>query len=314
MFFTPYETSLGSQFKNIGSVLYALNQADIEGSLYSLKNCPQVKAVVKGDLRLEAIPPFTHPLMINETKVKRPDYKPTIAIDLRPFSNRIIVDNEQKTFEILDEGPAQILAKQAIFQIIWQQSPRRVGDDLTDLPMIAFLRWISETMARKFNLQPAVQQDVAILAAWWYYCQSLPANDATTIKDVLHSIAPRIVRCVKYTTMNRVQEILENVGIIPNIAAFIEQLKQLGNLRLNEMSIQVFYAAISNSWFAGPNPREVVQIAVEYPPYFIALVHTAVREKMYKKTPLAEIVLAQKKDLIHGFDLAAKIMLASIEG
>jgi hypothetical protein len=313
MFNTPYETSLGSQFRNIPPIVYALNQADIEGTLYSLKGFSFIKAVVKGDLHLEGIPPFNHPIVINESKVKRPGAVTTIAVDLRPFSNRILVDRENMTFEVMDEGPAQILIKQAMLQIIWLQNPRRVADELTDLPMITFTRWVSETLARKFNLQPAIQQDVAILAAWWYYCQAATPDQSTNIQDLLHSIAPRIVRCVKFTTMNRVQEVLGNVGTLTNISSFIEELKRLGHLRLNEMSIHTFYTAITGSWFGGPNVREVIQIATEYPPYFTALVHAAVKEKMYNKTPLAVIVLAQKKELINSFDLAMKLVLQTIE-
>lgn len=314
MFVTPYETSLGSQFKNLKPIIFALNQAHFSDDLYKLKGYPQIVAVVKGDLALEAIPPFVHPLVINESQTQRPDYKSTIAVDLRPFSNRILVDRENKTVEVMDDGPAGILVKQAILQIIWQQSQRRVADDVTDLPMTVFSRWISETMARKFNLPPLVQMDVAVLAAWWYYCQALSADRVKDLEEIRYNVAPRITRSVRTTTMNRVQELLANVGVLTNISSFIEELHKLGNLRLNEMNLTAFYTAITGSWFGGPNVREVVQIATEYPPYFVALVHSAVNEKMYNKTPLATIVLQAKKDQLNGFNMAIKLLLESAGG
>lgn len=286
MFLTPYDTTAGSNFKIVDKVKMSLKQALLEGTLSTSDKTNEIKYVAEKNDYTESIPPFNHPIRVDDN---------VIAIDLRAFQNRIL-KNDSGIVTIPEGGFATLLLKQALLQIVWENNPGRLSD-LSDLPLTVYSFWISESISKRLSLSPVSQLDVTALAAWFNICQhdNHPTQTITEIHDpVLLRHAARIARN-SYVKVDRVLELIARAGYIRNVNEFVKALSDLDDRRLSNVNVTLFYNLLAGSWFGGPAAREIVSIAAEYPPYFVAMFHTAINEKMYRKTTINEIAIRYNK-------------------
>lgn len=305
MFSSPYETTAGSNFKGVDKVTYSLKQAMAEGTLANSERTKQIKYVAENSVYTESIAPFNHPIKLD---------RDLIVIDLRPFQNRIIKD-DSGTVKLYDGGFATLLLKQALLQLAWDESPGRLAD-ISDLPLATYAFWISEAISKRLSLSQPSLFDVTAIAAWFYICQH--ENIPSTTIDDIHSPdilrkATRIARNT-YVRVERVLELIQSVGYIRSVPELMKALSLLNDRRLSNMNATLFYNLLAGSWFGGPAAREIVSIATEYPPYFVAVLHTAINEKMYRKTVINEIALRYNKgDAFARFNNGFRNLIRDIE-
>lgn len=306
MYLSPYATTAGSHAKGLPKIEAALQQALIEGSLSGIAHTPDLLVVPDNSVYTESIPPFNHPFEIAKGKV---------VIDLRPFQNRIIKD-ASNVVTIPEGGFATLLLKQGLLQLVWAESPGLLSG-LSDVPFAVYAAWIAGTLSRRLNLPLTTEQDVVAITAWFHLCQY--AEYPTQTIDDIHSTellrtATRISR-MTYVKVERVLELIELVGYVRTLNEYIEGVRKLEDRRVMALNTTLFFNLLAGSWFGGPAAREITAISVEYPPYFIAMFHTAINEKMYRKTPINELALRYNRgDAFNRFNSAFKNVIRSIEG
>ena len=89
-----------------------------------------------------------------------------------------------------------------------------------------------------------------------------------------------------------VDDVMKRVGEakfedLYSLVKFIQQDNM--NVRLDKLQLKDIYALLQVGWFGGSNAREQVDVSVEFPPVFIAMVFEAVTNRSYSRSPLAQI-------------------------
>lgn len=303
MFKSPYLTTVTSGHR-ITNIQTQLSQALVEDRLFHpvVPGVSSLYAVYGKDPVVSQIDAFTHPININRQNVE------LTVVDLRGYGNQVSVS--EQGVQVSKIGAAALLVKQAVLQIIWQQSPESLLS-LIDLPLAVYASWIGGSVSRHLNLDPATSIDVRILAGWFFMCQfqDQADYDRQMGEDYLASKATKISRNLRVPIENVISAI-QRVGFLPNLTAFAEALKTQGSTRLDRMNVLMLTQMLGGSWFGSANAREMVAVALEYPPMFYGMVHSAATEAFFKKAIIAEVTLKQQyRDNFKRFDMAMQQLL-----
>ena len=151
-----------------------------------------------------------------------------------------------------------------------------------------YSRWVSETVARQFQLAPDVQLKLAILSAFFYICQFIPKDAFDPKEELKH--AAQVARYVG-VSVDFAQKELSGIGHINDLKEFADLVRSLNlSVRLDKFDHAVMLTILTGYWL-GNRDREMVAVALEYPPTFITLVYQAINERGYAKTRLADMIL-----------------------
>lgn len=298
MFKSPYSTTVTSGHR-INNIQTQLSQALVEDRLFHpvVPGVSSLYAVYGKDPITQQIDAFTHPINITRQSTE------LTVIDLRSYGNQ--VTPVEQGLQVAKIGAAALLVKQALLQIIWQKSPESF-QPLVDLPLAVYASWIGGSVSRHLNLDAATSIDVRILAGWFFMCQFLDQADydRQNGEDFLASKATKVARNLRVPIEN-VLGAINRVGFLGNLSAFAEALRTHGSTRLDRMNVLMLTQMLGGSWFGSANSREMVSVALEFPPMFYGIVHSAATEAFYKKAIIAEVTLKQQyRDNFKRFDMA----------
>ena len=89
---------------------------------------------------------------------------------------------------------------------------------------------------------------------------------------------------------NKVIDVVENSGEVKDLAGLVTALKSTsGGVRLDKLDIAALYQVSTGAWM-GSNGRSIMEVAIEYPPYIVALTYKALTEKGYRRSRFFEYV------------------------
>lgn len=306
MFLKPYDTTIGSNY-NTSKLESSLSIAQAQGVLATgiVPNVPDIVAVIGKSIETESIPPFNHPFLMGDDKFNK------IVIDLRPYQSKI-KQSSDGTWELPDTGPVGLLVKQAKLQIIWRAQEYERFADLPDVAIMVYSRWIAEAITRRLGVDPETQMKIVTLASWFYLCTMFPESQLKH-REIPEDDRIRMAARIARTSLRKIDDVLpliEQVGYLHTVTDFVQALKGLDSRRLQAINNVLLFTLISGSWYGSASAKEVAGISVEYPPFFLAVMHTAINESMYRKTPINEIALRYKrKDGLNRFNVAMRILL-----
>lgn len=303
MFFSPYDTAIASQHV-MDRVVRQVEMAKATGDLIAnaLPDVPQLFIVAGKNPAMSVIPPFSHPLTIGSGTNRY------TVIDLRPYNAQILFGEHVR---LPKDGQVGLLVKQALLQIIWQSGRHSDLSAFSDLPLGIFASWVSEGISRRVGLDANTLMSLTALTGWYYQCLFMPAPSGELDDRVKMTHATKISRTLGIK-LDLVSELINTHGFIDNSTSYINAAKQLGSTRLNELSTALFFTILAGSWFGSASARETVAVALEYPPTFIAMVHTAINEKMYRKSPITETsVRFNRRNAFPQFNLSFSAMVSS---
>lgn len=302
MFITPYDTTVGRALKQ-DKILHALKVAFVDEALYSnlYPGNDKLYGIVKQDPTTDYIPPFNHPITVDGKTV----------VDLRPVAGRIY-DRLTDTVKLEMAGASGLLIKQAILQQIWEQGRHERLSSLGDYPLMVYSHWLAETIGRRLSVDHSTLSDLIILSAWFYICLSddvsgkYGLSDDTAIRQ-----STRIAR-IGYRNFEETYDRVTAAGALTDLEAFVTAVKKLGSARLSTLNVPLLLTILSGSWFGGASAKTMIGISLEYPAYFIGMLHTSVTEKAYKNTPITTIALRfNKRDTSTRFDTAVRALIAT---
>lgn len=280
MFNKPYETTPCADY-NMSRVKDGIRLALIEGTsdaaLGADKNSiPGVRLITS---RNRDIPPFSHPFIYED------DGKKSVFIDARGFTR---IDREG-AMSISSKTEYDFNVLRAKLSLFWvTQSPADLFA-LGQLPMTVFCRWISENLARRFGLDPASQMRATIVTGFFYL--SMYRLDPEMDEEAKIKSSTQISRATRIN-VDDIFEIADKMKPMTNVKDFVENLVEcVGSVRLERFNIGVLYSSLGGSWFGG-NAPELVAVALEHPPTFLAMVFTALHERGFRNTGIAKVVLA----------------------
>ena len=280
MFKTPYETTIArhSLLNNITSALAIALSNDELATCELSGNVQVVTGLKTGGVK---IPQFTHPVVFEDAyKNKRIAVDGRTCVAVRGSSSEIAVPKNLPEYALL--------AYRAITQKCWMAG--HYNDIRNVSPIIGgiYSRWVSETVARQFQLAPDVQLKLAILSAFFYICQFIPKDAFDPKEELKH--AAQVARYVG-VSVDFAQKELSGIGHINDLKEFADLVRSLNlSVRLDKFDHAVMLTILTGYWL-GNRDREMVAVALEYPPTFITLVYQAINERGYAKTRLADMIL-----------------------
>lgn len=227
--------------------------------------------------------PFAHPLDIVSDKNKVNQEKDFVVIDTRPFTK---VSKIQQ-FDITKHAEYDLARRRAVLHAIWKTSDRYLIQNSLGPLMQVFAAWISESISKHLNVDAFTQLKIANIAAWWFWCQSNEKEDLDSNRRA------KIYREIAEATRSgydTVEDDLHDIEYFDGIEDFCNEVKErTDNSRIKHLDPASLIQLSSGGWI-GTWAREIMSVAIEYPPYLIAVVYSAMHERGTRSAMFAKFV------------------------
>lgn len=165
--------------------------------------------------------------------------------------------------------------------------------NLGDIATTTFARFLGENITRRLAFSPEEQMVITMVAAFYYMCLSREAGEID--ERELQRMVTKISRC----TQLNAQWIYDHCGEIrhmDNIQDFVDVLKAVvPNKRMDNMNIPLLYAIVGGGWF-GMNSKEIIAVAMEHLPTWLAIVATAISDRSFRKAGVSQVVLQSDRN------------------
>lgn len=276
MFETPYQTTPCRRFL-LDKAAVGVRKLEINGELLTSPGMNAGVKIVppgKGDF-----PPFAQPL----TKTQIPTLESDVVLDGRQL---LRADGQAVKLDTLNH--AILTANLTALWITGGLAFRKDMLNLGDFPAKVFGQWLSQALTLRLSLdlgQAAMLRAVTVV----YYIQlfqPLPENATDDDRDKILVRAVRSIPGVDYDTLLSVLGPIPRMNELADYVAFVK--KVIDSPRTEQLDVSLIYTALGYSW--GPQYREAVAVALEYPPVFFALVTTTCKQRSYSKTGLGKII------------------------
>ena len=301
---TPYETLVGRNILNVDKTIKELDKYIIDDNI-TMNHA----GLISQDLAIIPIglmgnchaalkmPFFSNPVT---TSINKQKY---IVMDFRPFTVPVGNGCLYSNIRIRSNTEFNLALDRLVFCLDWELALERKVDNLSyfknsfQFATSIFGKWINRLLTQRFNLYPDESLIVEIIANFYYQMLYEPfdtfSNQENDHKFLIHTI--------KNTNAREpiVREVFNKLGRLSSVDDLCINIRNiLENVKLRDLSSAVLITIVGNSWF-GLNAKEMLAIALEYPPIFIPLVYNAAKEKTYKHTYLADVIshFAKAKDM-----------------
>lgn len=286
---TAYDTTIGNRAV-IDKIVESLQEMNITKSLYQnndgLYNGEELVAYSVDNKFTDtmSVPYFAHPIYYEQKLGGKPIH--LLATDVRSLVTTKYTDHGK--FSIRNQSEFDLLRARTVLNTIWLLRNPSYLRDISFVPCSMYASWIADNVSRRYALDPKDQMLMAIVAAIFYQTLFIDGDELNEA-DKLRMV-PAIVRATKAPN-NMVLDVLDRIPKLSNIHDFCNACKEvLENPRLQDFNAGVLVTVIGNTWF-GTNAKEIMPVALEHPPTWIALVYIAFTERTYKKTSIGTLAL-----------------------
>ena len=227
--------------------------------------------------------PFAHPIDIVRDK-NRGDLKSDIVVvDTRPFTKV----SKLHMFDVTKHAENDLARRRAVLHAIWRDSDRYLIQNACSPLIQVYAAWISESISKHLNVDAFTQLKIANIAAWWFWCQSNTEEDLNENRRAkIHREISEATRC-SYDT---VEDDLNEIGYFDDLESFCNEVKErTDNSRIKHLDPASVIQLSTGGWI-GTWSREIMSVAIEYPPYFVAVVYTAMHERGTRSALFAKFV------------------------
>lgn len=228
-----------------------------------------------GNAVVDAIPFYDHPLDFNTNSV---------CTDVRLFGRFNV---QSRKFNVRDTGEYTLAIKRTVLSKLWLSGCQVHIRDLSLIPLQLYASMLSETIARRFTLNPAEQAKVAVYAAYFYLSlfTDIPFSGLSQ-ERMLMSISK-----ATYVKMEIVKDYLTGVKQPATLESFILLVREnINNEALNNLTYATLLAITCGLWI-GTKARDVSAVALEHPPTWIVMTEAALRSRTYKRSSLAKMAM-----------------------
>lgn len=225
------------------------------------------------------IPFFYHPILF---KTNDGEY---LANDVRHFTK---YNDVTGVTDIKNKVDYDFITSRFILNYIWIANENK--SVLKNGLMFAgkiFSFWLSDSIARRYNLDPRDQLTLNILCHFFY--QSLFVEEFVFDEMIKQKFAVCTANDLE-VDLKTIYEVFDKVEELKNIHDFCKAVKETtNNIRLNDFNPVILYTITGTSWY-GMNSKEMMAMALEHPPTWISLIYAATTEKSYRNSQLAKTV------------------------
>jgi hypothetical protein len=274
---TAYDTTACVGY-NLSKTVSAIEAAYSEGSV-QIVPLTNIKQVVGGTALSNNIPAFSHPLITIVHNREIGD----MFIDVRSFG---VFDNVNQVFKVRNDIDYKLMVARAKLNYLWVEENQVQLRDVSNAPMAIFASWISEAIGRRFALDPREQFNLGILAAIFYNSQFTNETEFNE-RDKLRSINA-ITRALRASAQD-VIDILDKVSLVKSVTEFCALSEEVtGSIRLKELNVGILFSIMGGTWF-GTNAKEMVAVAIEHPPTWLAILLASFTERTFRNSQIAKL-------------------------
>jgi hypothetical protein len=256
---------------------------------------------------LAHIPSFGHPLCIDTVT---PHWKPgdsnlRYIVDVRHFT-RLNQNREVVIASSLDYLVATLRCR---LQVAWANEYPVHMLNVGGYQVTVFTRWMTEVISNNLGLQPDVRMRATVIIAYYYLCLFQDTAADKFDERTLLNMASAVSRSCDVGA-DTVLTIIEPLPIMKGIRDFIAALKEHGHpIRFENFSLEVLISLVGGSWY-GSNSKEIMGVALEHPPTFIALLYAALTDRGAKITRIGKVALLEdRSDAAKSFCMNVKGLL-----
>lgn len=280
---TPYKTAYDTMACHgfvMRKTIEALQEAYIKGWLGHVPGAGERIRQVSGRGPSDtAIPAFAHPIVFDDSHKR-----PVMALDVRAFTRWDSIKGEA----IVRNPPEYALAcARAKLNWVFLEQPTLLRD-VSPMPLQVYASWISESVGRRYALNPGEQMRLSVLAGVFYLSLFQAGGPISHDQAVgLAQVLSRQLRIkgdeVLSIVENQIREWIPSVNVFCSLAPTVS-----GSVRLEELSTGVLYSILGGSWY-GTNAKEMIAVAVEHPPTWHAILLASLQERTFKSSGITKI-------------------------
>jgi hypothetical protein len=274
IFRSAYDTTFGRRYST-DATKAAIVKATV--SNYLAKNDDGYTVIEDTSDMPVDIPAFTHPLYVEKAPYDG------LYVDARSFVTRNRQSGELKVSSVADYN---LLKARAGLEHIWRtESPTLFRSGAT-FPASVYSHWLAENIQRRFGLEPENQYKLTIFSAWFFF--SLFADEERPDEREYLRVCQGIAKATRIN-IDQVMQILDGQDYVKDITDYCNRLEEMtGSVQLKNFSSILLYPILNSTWF-GANSNEVVAVAIEHVPTFMAICMSAVTERAYTRSMLSKM-------------------------
>lgn len=281
---TAYQTKACEGFK-LHTLQESLTKAQLAGQLQSLFSTP-IMANQGSDAFALAVPGFAHPFEVAQFS----NHQAFLAVDLRPVGRW---DASQWEFVIRNQADYDLISARALLNHYWINESPEILRDVAPLALSLYTDFITKNVAKRFALDRREEADLSILVGWFYLSQF--TNEKTLVEREAMRMVQTLARQLRLPA-DMVFAVIDRMGEageyrpIHSITEFCHLAQSATNsVRLQDLNIGILYQLLGGQWFGGQNPRELVAVALEHPPTWLAIVWTAANSRSFKTAGITQL-------------------------
>lgn len=291
---TAYDTTLGQAFHRY-SIEQSLKKALIQNgpSYFGFEGYNVISSVNFLPAQLTAlnakyseIEYFAHPFSIEGLKDRN-----YLVLDSRLF----VKENHSagsNGLQITNKSEYDFSLKRYFMNFAWLNMPVNSFKNSLQFAGTIFSNWLSEIIARRFSLDPRDQVILSIITSFYY--QQLFIEKVTLDEDTKQKLASVTLKATNAPS-SLVFEIADQITSMECVADYCENVKKiLDNIRLKDFNAGILYTIVGMNWY-GLNNKENMAVALEHVPTWVAICYTAITNKTYKNTTIANVALKYSK-------------------
>lgn len=188
---------------------------------------------------------------------------------------------------VRDEAELQARTIQAQLALDWHQGYQARVRDISPLGLMIYAHWLGEVVAKRFALDARLQLQVSVFAGIFYLNNFWDKTEASS-EDSAYLLSA-LTRICGYRNSD-VVDIVEAHPIISSVAEFCTVVKEFTqSVRLEDFNPATLNGVVGGSWYLNAG-REIVSVALEYPPVWLTMLFQAITNRGYKKAGLTQII------------------------
>lgn len=275
IFRSAYDTTFGHRYST-DATQAALVKATVSNYLVKKED---TFTVLEDDSNMPVdIPSFVHPLFVNK------EHHEGLFVDARPFVTR---NRQSGELKVTEAASYNLLLARAGLEQIWRTEPVSVIRSMSALPASVYAHWLAENIQKRFNLEPENQYKLVVFSAWFYY--SLFTDDELPDSHDYLKIVQGISKSTRISA-DAIMAILDGQPFVKNVHDYCARLQDVtGSIVLKGFSSILLNPILASTWY-GANSAELVSVAIEHVPTFLAIVMSAMTERSFSRSPMSKMI------------------------
>ena len=229
------------------------------------------------------IPSFFHPILVDLGAHSGGE---VLVIDSRPYYRAA---SYNQSAMITDAAGHSVLLMRAKLTKVFIGDFRRSMQAFSTVPVSVYSAMIADAISYRLMTSPSEYMTIRIIAAMFY--TSLFSEDVdTTSQSFIDQISLQLNRSLSIPARD-IRDVAEKIPFkLTDITSFCDAVKELvPNSRIKNLNFVTLATMLGGMWF-GPQARELVNVSLEHPPTFIALVYKAYNDRSFRKSRLGSLL------------------------